>query len=82
MISHSVADLVAQGRKYAGDLASLMEEAKHLDTVYLASRYPNALAGERTPAEYYEQEDAQRCLSYAESILTAVRRYFESSTGS
>ena len=82
VLSHSVADLIAHAGEYTNDLSRLKDEAKYLDTVYLATRYPNALAGDRTPAEYYEKEEAQRCLSYAESILTAVSRYFETSTGS
>lgn len=82
VLSHSVADLMDIAIEYTDELARLKNEAKYLDTVYLATRYPNALAGERAPAEYYEKEEAQRCLSYAESILAAVSRYFEASTGS
>ena len=72
-ISHSIADLLEESTKYVGQLASLTEEAKYLDTFYLATRYPNALPGERAPADYYGEKEAERCLSYAESILTAVK---------
>jgi HEPN domain-containing protein len=36
----------------------------------------------REPSQYYGQGDAQRCLSYAESILTAVKTYIENSSAS
>jgi len=82
VITHSIADLVEEARAFAPDFGTLADEAKYLDTFYLATRYPNALAGERPPSQYYGQGDAQRCLLSAESILAAVKRYIESSSAS
>jgi HEPN domain-containing protein len=50
-----------------------------LDTFYIPTRYPNGLAGELTPSEFYCQEDAEQCLNFAESTLKIVREYTGSS---
>ncbi|HCP32587.1 TPA: DNA-binding protein, partial [Candidatus Acetothermia bacterium] len=50
-----------------------------LDAFYIPTRYPNGLAGELTPSEFYCQEDAQACLNSAELILKTVREYKKSS---
>ncbi len=42
---------------------------------YIPTRYPNGLGGELAPSEYYEKEDAQKCLNSAESILNSVRKF-------
>ncbi len=47
--------------------------ARFLDTFYLSTRYPNTLVGELAPADYYQKEDAERCLSSTESILSVAR---------
>ena len=73
IFTHSVADLVDEAAKEAPDLARLSGDARFLDTFYLSTRYPNALASERAPVDYYSREEAERCLSSAESILTAVK---------
>ena len=94
---HKIPNLIRQVGTDASELSDLSEEAKFLDTVYSRARYQDALESDLTPAEYYDQRafqadafsdafqttavDAQKCLSYAESILTAVKRYFTSSTG-
>jgi len=76
VVTHSIVDLVGDASKLAPALEELMPLAKTLDNYYLPTRYPNALASSLSPSQYYQREDAQTCLSYAESILTAVKRYF------
>jgi len=73
VLTHSVVDLVDEASKAVPELARLGSYARFLDTFYLSTRYPNALASERAPADYYSQEEAERCLSSAESILSAVK---------
>ena len=58
-------------------MEKLSHEAKRLDTIYITSRYPNGLAGDIAPAEFYEKEDADQCLNCAESILSAVKHTFK-----
>jgi HEPN domain-containing protein len=73
LFTHSVADLVIEASKSFGDISRVESDAKLLDTFYLAARYPNALASDRAPVDYYSREEAERCLSSAESILIAVK---------
>lgn len=73
VISHSVLDLLLDISGFFPDLAQLEEQARFLDSFYLPTRYPNALTSERAPADYYSKAEAERCLSYAESIVTAVK---------
>jgi len=73
IFTHSVADLVDEVGEAVTEVSRLVAPARFLDTFYLSTRYPNALASERAPADYYSREEAERCLSSAESILTAVR---------
>jgi len=73
VFSHSVVDLVDEAAKATPDLARLDSDARFLDTFYLSTRYPNSLASERAPVDYFSREEAERCLSSAESILTAVK---------
>jgi HEPN domain-containing protein len=73
VLTHSLRELLRQAQHLEPGLASLAEVAVYLDQFYLAARYPNALAGELTPAEYYEEGDAQKCLSSCESILSALK---------
>lgn len=40
---------------------------------YIPTRYPSGLSGELAPVEFYEEEDAKRCLFSAESILGTVK---------
>ncbi|MCK4779376.1 MAG: HEPN domain-containing protein, partial [Candidatus Lokiarchaeota archaeon] len=41
----------------------------------IPTRYPNGLAGNLAPFEFYEEEDAKKCISYAESILMLVKKF-------
>ena len=41
---------------------------------HIPTRYPNGLAAELAPAEFYETEDAEQCISYAELISESVKR--------
>ncbi|MBI5245373.1 MAG: HEPN domain-containing protein [Elusimicrobia bacterium] len=49
--------------------------ASWLDNYYIPTRYPNGLDGEVAPADYYEKEDAQKCIKYAALILGTVKRF-------
>jgi HEPN domain-containing protein len=58
-------------------LKRLKKEAKVLDSVYISSRYPNGIAGDLAPFEYYEKEDAEECINYAGLILDTVKKYIK-----
>ena len=65
--------------KEVGKLETGFEEfkraAKVLDSVYIPTRYPSGIAGDLSPSEYCEQEDAKECIRYAESILGRVKGF-------
>ncbi len=74
ILTHSIFELI----KEIGDLEigfkSLKKAAKVLDSVYIPARYPNGIAGELAPFEYYEKEDAEECINYAGLILEEVKK--------
>ena len=82
ILTHSVTDLVAKAAEFSPEVGAMGTAAKHLDSFYLSTRYPNALVSDMPPAQFHSQEDAAQCLSYAESILTAVKTYIENSSAS
>jgi len=44
---------------------------------YIATRYPNGLVGELAPSEFYEKEDAEKCINCAELILKKVKKFLK-----
>ena len=79
ILSHSLTELVREATKLEPGFHTIEKPARRLDTFYIPTRYPNGLAGELTPAEFYRQEDAEQCLNFAESILKIVREYTKNS---
>lgn len=77
ILTHSVRDLILKCSEYEIDFKSLVEEGKFLDAFYISTRYPNVLVGESIPADYYTEEDAEKCISYAESILEKVKKFMK-----
>jgi HEPN domain-containing protein len=53
---------------------AIMNEARNLDMFHIPIRYPNGLVGDLAPTEFYEMEDAEKCINSAESILSIVKR--------
>jgi HEPN domain-containing protein len=74
IITHSIKELVRECKKIEKGFSEVESYARHLDMFYIPTRYPNGLAGELAPAEFYEMEDAEQCISYAELISESVKR--------
>ena len=77
ILTHSLKELVRECSRWVPTLETLSREAKILDMVYVTARYPNGLAGDVAPTEFYEKEDAEKCISSAESILNAVKSIYK-----
>lgn len=77
VITHSLKELCLECIKIESNFSQIMSEVKMLDIVYISTRYPNSLAGNLAPVDFYEEEDAKRCLNCAELILNIVKRYIE-----
>jgi HEPN domain-containing protein len=76
-LTHSAKLLVNSCLKKEKGFARLKPAASLLDNYYLPTRYPNGLDAEVAPADYYELEDAKKCLSSATLILHSVRKYIK-----
>ncbi len=56
---HSLNSLLGKAAKFEGELSHLTEEASFLDPFYNKARYPDALAAEQAPADYFDQRAFQ-----------------------
>jgi len=74
ILTHSVFELVKEIGDFENGFKELKREAKVLDSVYIPARYPDGIAGNLAPFEYYEREDAEECMKYAELILEEVKK--------
>lgn len=77
-ITHSVKLLIKECGKRNKVFLGLMEEARALDTYYIPTRYPNGLDEDIAPVDYYDKEDAQKCLRFATLILKTVKKFMKS----
>jgi HEPN domain-containing protein len=67
-------ELVKEYPKIDESFNAIMNEARNLDMFYIPTRYPNGLGGDLAPTEFYEKEDAEKCINSAESILSIVEK--------
>lgn len=74
--THSLRRLVEEAMKTVPSIASVMEGAKYLEGFFISTRYPNGLDDEVAPADFFDREDAEKCVSSATSILDAVRKFW------
>ncbi len=77
ILTHSVVELLREASALAPGLAGLEPLGRELDRHYIGARYPN-LYPSGAPHRYYGDQEAERCVSYAASILEAVRSSFAS----
>lgn len=73
VLTHSIFELVNK----VGDEELKKEDVKFLDSVYIASRYPNSFSEEVVPSEYFDKGDAEKCLRLSESILRKAKKHIE-----
>ena len=71
ILTHSVYELT---REVGAFEPSFPAGAKALDSACIMTRYPDSIVGNLTPSEYYDREDAEECIEYADSICSAARR--------
>ncbi|MBS7645981.1 HEPN domain-containing protein [Candidatus Bathyarchaeota archaeon] len=73
LITHSVVELLEESSSLSANFKRFNEEGVELDRHYIGSRHPNLYP--KGPAyKYYTRGIAERCASYAESILREVER--------
>jgi HEPN domain-containing protein len=74
IMTHMLKELVKECSKIDDSFQMVINEARTLDMFYIPTRYPNGLGGDLAPTEFYEREDAEKCISCAELILTTVKK--------
>ena len=75
ILSHSLVEVLREVRRLDPGFPPLDEGCRFLDAVYIPTRDPNGLPGAQTPAEFYTRAEADRCISFAESILREATRF-------
>lgn len=75
IITHSLKELLRECSKLDATFNTLSKDARTLDMFYIPTRYPNGLGGDLAPTEFYEKEDAEKCISSAESILNTSKTF-------
>jgi len=75
IITHSLKELITEPQKRNNRFKELKDKACFLDMFYIPTRYPNGLLGNLATFEFYEEEDAKKCIDYTESILMTVRKF-------
>lgn len=76
LITQSVVKLLEESSKLESQFGKLLDVGKELDRHYIGSRYPNFYPS-GAPYKFYTEEVAEKCLSYAESILSEVKKYLK-----
>jgi len=74
VMTHSTRELFREVKKIIPEFKDLGRVSMELDKHYIPPRYPDAFPS-GSPYEYYIREDADKCIKFAESILTEVRNY-------
>jgi len=77
IVTHSLKELLKECSKLDASFNTLSTDARNLDMYYIPTRYPNGLAGDLAPTEFYEREDAEKCIKSAESILNIAKTFLE-----
>ncbi len=75
VMTHSLKELIKECLKLDTLFNGLSNDARTLDMYYIPTRYPNGLGGDLAPTEFYEREDAEKCISSAELILKTAKTF-------
>lgn len=75
IITHSLKELLKECLNIDASFKELSNDARTLDMFYIPTRYPNGLSGDLAPTEFYEKEDAEKCISSAELILKKAKQF-------
>jgi len=71
---HSVTELLQALRGAASEIdEAVMDAARALDKLYVATRYPNGLPS-GAPADFYTKKEGERAIQDAETVLACCRR--------
>lgn len=77
VVTHSLKELLRECLRMDSSFSLLSKDARTLDMYYIPTRYPNGLGGDLAPTEFYEKEDAEKCISSAELILNTAKSFLK-----
>lgn len=77
IITHSLKELLRECSKIDSSFDFVSKDGRTLDMYYIPTRYPNGLGGDLAPTEFYEKEDAEKCINSAELILNAAKTFLK-----
>ena len=75
LLTHSLVEMIREGRKQVEALTPLLGEARELDFHYIPARYPNGLPS-GYPHRFYDRGTAEKALEAAEKIVSAVEGHY------
>lgn len=75
VLGHSLLELTLRGATYRPQVGALREPAKTLEAYYVSARYPNGLADDMAPVDFFDATDGQRALEAARTMLETVARH-------
>ncbi len=78
IVTHSLKELLRECSRLEPSFNRFSKDARTLDMFYIPTRYPNGLGGNLAPTEFYEREDAEKCISSAELILNTAKNLLKS----
>lgn len=75
VIGHALFELLQRANKYYDvEVKKLEKECRRLDKYYIITRYPNDLPGGSVPAEYFDEEEAEKAIEFVLNILNWVEK--------
>ena len=74
---HGAGSVLEACERLEPNFASVSGQAELLNQYSIATRYPDShtLAGRTAPADFFEEEEARRCVTAASDILAIVRQF-------
>ena len=75
LFTHSLVEMILEGKKQLKRLEGLADQARELDLHYIPSRYPNGIPS-GYPHQFYGKKIAEQALASAEKIVSAIQDFF------
>ena len=75
LFTHSLVEMILEGKKQLKRLEGLADQARELDLHYIPSRYPNGIPS-GYPHEFYGKKIAEQALASAEKIVSVIQDFF------
>jgi HEPN domain-containing protein len=75
LFTHSLVEMVLEGKKQFRKLEGLLDQARELDLHYIPSRYPNGIPS-GYPHQFYGKKVAEQASASAENIVATIQDFY------